>query len=366
MKAVFNGNDLSKGFNLVASVVPVSATKHVRGGAKIRMVNGIAVLTATDREIKIKYEVNTTSCDGDGSIALPAATVNKILQGLAVNREISMEIKEGSCFLESNGGRFKILGEDTKRFPDTTPCLVNFIEISSDTINSMASKVTHAVSTTEIMSMFNGVYVVIEGDTITMVAADGHRMSVVEHTIANPSGISAQGIIPMKCITLLQRFTSDWDGVLKVMLNESWVRFTGGGIEIESLLIDYQYPDYKDIIPKGNDKKVEIKKDDLVSALRIASCITDKKYPSVTLNLEKGKLMLYSREADVGETELEVNINYDGPAFKLEVNPEFILDAIKSLDQKTVAAEFGGVEDAIVFRAGHRHTCLVMPLETET
>ena len=158
---------------------------------------------------------------------------------------------------------------------------------------------------------------------------------------------------------------SDWDGAIKIGMSESRVQFVGGKVEIVSQLIDGLYPDYNDIIPKRNDKKIEIKKDDVVSALKMASFMTDEGYRVVECVFGENKLKLSSRAMAVGETELEVNINYDGPTIKLNVNPDYILDVLKSSDEEIIPAEFGDNESAILFRAGHEHVSVVMPMEPE-
>ncbi len=366
MKASFIGDDLFKGFNLVASVVPSSAIKQILGGVKIGIVNGIASLMATDLEILVRCEINTTSCEGEGGIVLPATRVNNILREWASSSEIFIEIGEGSCLLKSGGGYFKIMGEDVNRFPEIGPTETGvFVEVEGNIISNMISKVIHAVSMVKIKSVLSGILMIVEGDTIVMVAADGNRLSVIKRKVVNTSGISVRGIIPVRCLMLLQRFVSDWDGVLKIGMSESRVQFVGGKVEIVSQLIDGQYPNYEDIIPKKNDKKIEIKKDDVVSALRMASFMTDEGYRVVECVFDKNKLKLSSRAMAVGETELEVNINYEGPTFKLNVNPDYILDVLKSSDEDVIPMEFGDNESAILFRAGHEHVSVVMPMETE-
>jgi len=366
MKASFIGNDLFKGFNLVASVTPSSAIKQILGGVRIGVANGIASLMATDLEILVRCEVGTISCEGEASIVLPAMRVNNILREWASNKEILMEMGETSCLLKSEGGYFKIMGEDANRFPEVGPVEIGgFVEVEGNIISNMVSKVLHAVSTVKIKSVLSGVFMIIEGDTIEMVAADGNRLSVIRRKVANPSGISVRGIIPVRCLVLLQRFVADWDGVIRVGMSESRVQFVGGKVEIVSQLIDGQYPNHEDIIPKHNDKKIEMKKDDVISALRMASFMTDEGYRVVECIFEKNKLKLSSRAMAVGETELEVNINYEGTTFKLNVNPDYILDALKSSDEDIIATEFGGGDSAILFRLGHEHVGVVMPMETE-
>src|SRR5574341_770513 len=315
MDLKFLGSDLYKGFNLVADVVPSSTVKHILQGIKLEVQEGMAEITATDLEVLVKYVIPMKEYSGEGCVVLPAARVNNILREWAGSNEVLISVDNGNCLLKSNYGYFKIAGEDFRQFPGMIRTDVNgFVEVEGEIIGSMVGKVIHAVSLVKARSTLCGVLVKIERDNIILVTADGNSISTV------------------KCLSFLQRFVSECKGVLKVGIGESQIRFVGEKGEVISQLIDGQYPKYEDVIPKQNDKKVEVDKVGLLSIVRMASFMTNEGYRVVRFVFRQGKLVLLSKAADIGESELEIPVNYDGNEFEVCFNPDYVLDAVKVSD----------------------------------
>ncbi len=375
MNINFVGSDLYRSFNLVSSIVPSSAMKQVLQGVRLLVRDKNAEITATDLEVLVKYVLPVKECtEAEGGIVLPANRANNIFREWAGNEEISMSIEGSNCTIRSKGGYFKIIGEDFGQFPEINPTdMKGLVEIDGEIISDMVGKVIHAVSTIKARSPLCGVLVRITGDDIIMVAADGNRLSTVKRKISNPSEsnntqtaqnpVSIDGIVTVKCLTFLQRFAAECKGILKVGIGESQIRFAGERGEIISQLIDGQYPRYEDVIPKGNDKRVEVNRNELLSAVRMASFMTSEGYRVVKFLLKKGKLVLVSKTADVGETELEIIANYDGPDFEISFNPDYVLDILKVSGNDTVTIEFGDSEGAALFRTGHEQLNVIMPVE---
>lgn len=365
MNVNFVGSDLYRSFNLVSSIVPSSAMKHVLQGVRLFIRDKNAEITATDLEVLVKYMLPVKECTEEGGgIVLPATRVNNILREWASNEEVSMSIEGSNCTIRSKGGYFKVLGEDSGQFPEiSTTDMKGLVEVDGEVMSDMVRKVIHAVSSVKARSPLSGVLVRISGDDIIMVAANGNRLSSVKRKVSNPEKISMDGIVTVKCLTFLQRFASECKGILKVGIGESQIRFVGERGEIISQLIDGQYPRYEDVLPKGNDKKVELNRNELLSTVRMASFMTSEGYRVVKFFLTKGKLALISKAADVGETELEIIANYDGSDFEISFNPDYVLDILKVSDDTTVTIEFGAGDGAALFRTGHEQLNVIMPVE---
>src|SRR3990170_4990832 len=100
MNLSFNGNELYKGFNLVTSIVPSSAIKHILQGIRFEVRDNVetgfkpvSTLTATDLEVLVKYTLSAKECVGNGSIVLPAVRVNNI-KGMGRNEEVLVSFDE--------------------------------------------------------------------------------------------------------------------------------------------------------------------------------------------------------------------------------------------------------------------------------
>jgi len=378
MNLSFNGNELYKGFNLVTSIVPSSAIKHILQGIRFEVrdnvetgLKPVCTLTATDLEVLVKYTLSAKESVGDGSIVLPAVRVNNILREWAGNEEVlvSFDVETGlkpvcNCILKSGKGHFKIAGEDSSQFPMITIMDVkSVVEVDGGIISDMIGKVIHAASTMRVRSTLCGVFVKIDKEEIVMAAADGNRLSMVKRKVENPDGVSMSGIATVKCLTFLQRFSSESGGTLKVGIGESQIVFVGEKGEVVSQLIDGQYPNYEDVIPKGNDKRVEVKKDELITVVRMASFMTSEGYHVVKFVFKDGRLMLQAKAAEVGEAELEIDANYQGPDFEICFNPEYVLDALKVSDSETIVMELKDNSSAALFRTGHEQLSVIMPIE---
>jgi DNA polymerase III beta subunit len=293
------------------------------------------------------------------------------LRELAGNEEVLVSFDSSGCVLKSGKGRFKIAGEDASQFPVIPVADVNgFVEVDGGIIGDMIGKVIHAASTVRARSTLCGVFVEIKTCThgngdgeIVMAAADGNRLSMVKRKVENPGGVSMSGIATVKCLAFLQRFSSESKGILKVGIGESQILFMGERGEVVSQLIDGQYPKYEDVIPKDNDKRVEVKRDELIMVVRMASFMTSEGYHVVKFVFKDGRLTLMSKAAEVGEAELEIDANYKGPDFEICFNPEYVLDALKVSDSETVVMELKDNSSAALFRTGHEQLSVIMPIE---
>ena len=243
MNLSFNGNELYKGFNLVTSIVPSSTIKHVLQGIRFEVQavetgsKPVCTLTATDLEVLVKYTLSVKESAGDAvetglkpvsTFVLPAVRVNNILREWAGNEEVMVSFDGSGCILKSGKGRFRIAGEDASQFPVIPVADVKgFVEVDGGIIGDMIGKVIHAASTMRARSTLCGVFVEIKNGEIVMAAADGNRLSMVKRKVENPGGVSMSGIATVKCLTFLQRFSSESKGSLRVGIGESQILFMG-------------------------------------------------------------------------------------------------------------------------------------------
>ena len=366
MKLNFVGKDIYKSFNLVSSLVPTSSMKQVLRGVKMEAKTDIVELTATDLEVAVKYRIPLSLLEfgAKGCIVLPAVRVSSILGEWAKNEEVSILVEGNSCTLKSKGGHFKMVCEDARNFPEIhVNEIKSFVEIEGETLSDMIGKVMHAVAKGRVFGVLGGIFVKICGEELVVVAMDGNRLSCVKRKASNPGGVLAEGVVTVKCLSFLQRFVLENNGVLKVGLGKSQVRFVSERGEIVSQLIEGIFKRYELYIPKGNDKKAEINKKDLLSKVRMASFMTNEGYRAVKFLFRDGKLTLVSKAAEIGESELEVSAQYEGPDFEISFNPDYVLDALKTSDNETVILELGDSETAALFRTGHGQLCVVMPVK---
>jgi len=365
MKLNLSGRELYRSFNLVSGIISATSVKQVLQGVRIEAKGHFLELVATDLEVLVRCRLSLKDVmeENDG-LVVPAARVNSILREWVNEENVSIVTESGNCVLRARGSYFKVVGENIADFPVVCISKVNdFVEIGGEIIGSMVGKVIHAVSQVKARGPLCGVFVRVKGDDLIMVAADGNRMSYVKRKIVNTSGTAAEGILTVKSLSFLQKFVSEYGGVIKIGLSDSQAQFIGENGEVISQLIEGQFPRYEDVIPTGSKEKVEINVGELVSKVRMTSHMTIEGYRVVRFLFKSGKLVIMSKTAEVGESEVEIPVLYSGQDIEMNFNPDYILDALKTADGETVTMEFNDNSSAVLFRTGHEQFSVIMPIE---
>ena len=129
-----------------------------------------------------------------------------------------------------------------------------------------------------------------ENNYLTAAATDSHRMSVSKLRLKEKINFEPI-ILPKKTIFQLCSLLEDFDGDVIISNIKSKIKFELNNSVLISKLIDGKFPNYVQVIPKENQKKLEISlKQFLNSVDRVASVSLDKK-DGVKFNLKKTNLI---------------------------------------------------------------------------
>ena len=138
-------------------------------------------------------------------------------------------------------------------------------------------------------------------------------------------------ILPKKTIFQLCSLLEDFDGDVIISNIKSKIKFELNNSVLISKLIDGKFPNYVQVIPKENQKKLEISlKQFLNSVDRVASVSLDKK-DGVKFNLKKNELNLSVNNSNSGDGNENLNVNFDHE-MDISFNSRYLIDVASQLD----------------------------------
>jgi DNA polymerase-3 subunit beta len=175
---------------------------------------------------------------------------------------------------------------------------------------------------------------------------------------------SMKGIVPNKGLRLFEKLASAGGEEVVLSLEKNQLFFRTEGVQASTLLIEGTYPDYKRVIPKENDKILDIATADLVAGLRQASILAGEETKAVRFHMEKDKLILLAESVGAGEAKVEIPAIYGSDTLELQFNPIFFLDFLRHVDQERVDIKFRDTETAAMVQIGQEYTYVIMPLVT--
>ncbi|MCJ7576817.1 MAG: DNA polymerase III subunit beta [candidate division Zixibacteria bacterium] len=356
----------------VLNVVPTRTTLPVLSNMLVEVTDSKLKLAATDLDISMITTI-PISATKKGSITIPARTFAEILRELPES-EIEIEVTENRMELKVEHGNYRLSGIPSDEFPKLpTANLAKQIKIPGGELAEMIQKTVVAVSTDETRPALNGVLWQTSGKSMQMVATDGHRLAKISQKNNKLKGLHDDIIIPPKALNLLVKLLADSakggeEKEIGVIFGENNIIFNLDDSIIASRIIEGPYPNFEQVIPKDNDKKLIVNKDLLTSTIRRVSILANTLTHQIKFSFKKDTLELSSANFDLGgEAKESLVCDYTAEPMDIGYNASYVMDVLKQIDGDEVIFELGTpVSAAMIYssekKEGQECLYLLMPL----
>lgn len=363
MKIKTEKESLLKAIQVLQNIISTKASLPVLSNILIETSKNKLHLAATDLEVGISLTLNTEEILEEGGITIPAKRFFDIIKDLppgklevAVKKNNSIAIETQKCF-------FRLMGLPKEEFPKL-PKLheKESIVIKQQFLKNMLQLTAFAVSHDETRYILNGVLFVLKGKSLRLVATDGRRLALIEKELDGPTELKKEVIVPTKAINELMRNLQD-QGEVKIIFADNQISFQFDNIVLVSRLIEGQFPNYEQVVPKESKEKIVIPRETFLGATKRAAILTSADSQSIKLDLFKDKLIFSKNSPDMGEAKEEVDVEHKGKEFSVGFNPQYLIDVLKNLKDEKISLELTGAESPGVIRAEEGYVYIVLPMQ---
>lgn len=365
MKIKCSKEDLLTGVNTVQRAVSSKSTLPILQGIKLEAENNILKFEATDLEIGIRCQVPVNVFE-DGQVVLPARLFAEITRKLPAT-DITIESSDNNiniCYYESD---IAINGYDPEEYPEITEiAAVESIDLPASVFRNMIRQTVFACAVEETRPVFTGILMQIEGENITLVSTDTHRLALSKAIIPGNQS-EFKGIIPAKTMQEIYRLLQD-DDTISISCNNSRIIFRFGSVNIITRLIEGQFPNYKQVIPQTCNTKMLINTKTFLDAVERASLLSRDNYlktNTVRFNIENSRLSI-NQFSELGKIYEHMEIEQEGEDVSISFNAKYIIDVLKVVDTENIVMEASGSFSPCIFRPENddNYLCLVLPLRS--
>ncbi len=352
MKLTCQQQDLTKALNTVQKAVTNRTTIPILKGIYLESEeDGTLKLSASDLDLSIEKKINVSVTD-PGSIVASAKLFTEIIRKLPEG-EIEIEVIDQNIFIKSFNSEFTIIGQSSDDFPEINKTQTHdSIMIDKELFKNMIKQTSFSASVDESRGVITGVLVEFSKDFINMVALDGFRMAIRTEKMKND--IEKKIIIPSRILNEIYKIIMDQEEKsINILLNEKSITLEIENTIITSRLLEGEFINYKEIIPKNYSCKIKLNKNDLYSSIERASLLArEGKNNLIKIKIEEDKLIITSRSEE-GAVHEEVFIEKEGDGLEIGFNSKYILDILRNIDDEEVYFEF----------ISNISPCLVRPLD---
>ena len=344
----------------VSGIVERRHTLPVLANVLIRKQGGHAEFTTSDLEIQVRTAAELGGDEGAFSTTVGARKMIDILRTLPADQVVTLSAAQNKLTLAGGKSRFTLQTLPAEDFPlvqESAEFGPSF-SVPQKTLKGLIDQVHFAMAVHDIRYYLNGILFVAEGRTLTLVATDGHRLALAQATL-DVEMPKQEVILPRKTVLELQRLlksddkaakadksaakaegdgeaTAPEEARIEMRFADNQAKFSFGGLEFVTKLVEGKFPDYNRVIPKNHRNHVTLGRAPLLASLQRAAILTSEKFKGVRVNFEPGTLKIAASNAEQEEAKEELEIDYGGDSIEIGFNVTYLIDVLSNASAEMV------------------------------
>jgi len=349
MKVTILQENLARGLGIVSRAVSPRSTLPVLANIMIATDEGRLRLSATNLEMGITCWI-AARIEEEGSTTVPARTFADLVNTLPGDQvALTLDTSTQTLNVRSGTSTNDIKGIDAQEFPPMpVPDMEGAVQLNVVDFREMIHQVVFAASTDEARPVLMGVLVIVEGEQITMAAADGFRLSVRSAILSTPASQPVNIIVPARALSELARIASDGEETIAMVVpkGRGQVIFRVKDAELVSQLIDGTFPDYQQIIPRSFKSRTLVSTASLLKACKQAEIFAREGSNVARLDIkaaqgemEPSEVEISATSEETGKNETIVEATVDGSGVLIAFNVKYLREALEVIRTPNVALE---------------------------
>ena len=336
MKFSVNQKDLQNSLNYCQGVIEKRSTLPILSNVLLEAKNDNLKITATDLDLIFIQNISNIKISEEGETTTSCSIMYDIVRKFNNEKKIEFNlVNENKINVESDKSSFNLNCLKASEFPLTESNFnENEFKLNSKELLKLLNKCKFSISNDETRHYLSGIFLHLTDNEnkkfLTAVATDSHRMAISKTLLLDDINFEPI-ILPKKTIYQLSSLLVDYDGDVKISNLKSKIKFEFNNVILMSKLIDGKFPNYFQVIPKDNQKKLEIDlKPFLTSVDRVASVSLDKK-DGLRMNLANNNLDLSVNNSNSGDGKESLSVKFEHE-IDISFNPRYLIDVASNMD----------------------------------
>ncbi len=341
MKFVVNRDLFARALARVQGVVSRKASLSVLSNVLLEASeDGRLRVAATDLDVTFDGALNSRVTEA-GRITVDGKRLFEVVRSLP-GEEVDVAVGEADRLtLRCKNTEFVLLGASADSFPQLpTARGVELTPVDGSVLRELFERTMFSVSTDESRPNLNGVYFrCLADDRVRMVSTDGHRLSQGERACGRGAPLPERDgvIIPRKGVAEIKRLLDEVGAEVAFGFLENNLVLEAGDLTLFVRLIDANFPDYRQVIPKSSERHVVLDRVPLLNSLKRIEILASERTHGVRIELKGSAMTLSSNNPDLGSAKEEVAVEgYDGGDLVIAFNAKYMREILGILSADKV------------------------------
>lgn len=364
--------NLAKSLNIVTKAVDSNPPLPVLANVLLETEDSRLKISATNLELSITMWIGA-KVEQSGSITLPARTFSELISSLSRERvDLRLDAATHTVHLRCGVQTSNIRGIDADEYPPINHNDSANLQLDGETLREMILQTAFAAAREQNRPILTGVYLQLDGQTITMAAADGYRLAVRTTEISETFDEKQDMVVPARTMNEIARIVEDDQEIgIALPAQRNSITVFAPNIQISSQLLEGRFPDFASIIPRAFVTSTVLYTSDLLVVCQRAEIFARDNANSANLSVkpaqnpgEPAEVLIVGKSAERGDSEGMLDATAEGEPLDISFNIRYLIDVLRVIKEERVVFQSNGPENPGVLKPENRDdfTHVIMPM----
>ncbi len=364
--------NLAKSLNIVAKAVDSNPPLPVLANVLLETEDSRLKISATNLELSITMWIGA-KVEQSGSITLPARTFSELVSSLSRERvDMRLDAATHTVHLRCGVQTSNIRGIDADEFPPINHNESADLHLEGEALIEMINQTAFAAAREQNRPILTGVYVQLDGQKLTMAAADGYRLAVRTADISESFSEKRDMVIPARTMSEIARIAEhDQEVGIALPSQRNSVTIFAPNVLISSQLLEGRFPDFASIIPRSFVTSTVLYTQDLLVVCQRAEIFARDNANSANLSVkpaqnpgEPAEVLIVGKSAERGDSEGMLDATAEGEPLDISFNIRYLIDVLRVIKEERVVFQSNGPENPGVLKPENREDFVhvIMPM----
>jgi len=341
--------------------VSTRVTMPILSGILVNAEDGKLTVSGTDLEMSIRAGIDA-NVQESGSTVVSGRIMGDIIKSLP-SGDISLETGEKYITVKTGGGEYRIremMPEDFPQIPRWEGDSV--LKVGSAAFFPAVQQTARASSSDEKRPILTGTLIEKQSgnSAIRMVSTDSYRLAWKELEVGGDLAQWEDCIVPTKSLNEVARLAGSAEADVEMKMQDKQAMFKVENLSISSRLIEGQFPNYQQLVPKGEKTAVKVGREELLLVLKRALIFGH----NLRLGVYGDHLRITTETPEVGESKEDIPAEVTGEEIEIGFNGTYMVDGVTGVDTEKVEIRMDDPQKPAVIKCDESdsYIYIIMPV----
>ncbi len=364
MKLECSRKDLVDAILLVAPVASSRSPQPLFQTIRLEAADSGLRLTACDGEMW-GDRVILASIEEPGSACVQARVLQDLITRLP-DGQVTLERQAGGqIFVRAGASEWRLMAHNSDDFPPVPGLLASSeLTLKMGELRESIDGVIFAVADDHSRPVLTGVLFNYDGQNLTLVATDTHRLAVLRITKSG-IGSSVNAVVPEKALKAIKNLPIGDEEDVVLQFDETRMMVDAGTARVVTQLLSGTYPQWERVVPAEFTRTWKLDRQELMENLDRTLILARDSAFRVRFGGTGMQLVISSRSEEKGEAKEEIPAVMENGEIEIAFNGRYVMDALKAMKSDSVIAQMTEPSRPAVFKPIDElddRFCVIMPM----